>query len=153
MKKYPNAKFVAGGKPWEVKCDVALPCATQNELDENSAQILINNGVKAVAEGANMPTTLEGTKLFQENGVLFGPAKASNAGGVACSALEMSQNSLRMAWTFEEVDNKLKTIMQNKAASKPANWFLLNPFFCSIPTIFSILLNKYFFPAAPNANA
>ena len=111
---HPNAEYHEGcAGIWTIPCDIALPCATQNEIDENSAQILINNGVKAVAEGANMPTTLEGTKLFQENGVLFGPAKASNAGGVACSALEMSQNSLRMSWTFEEVDSKLKAIMQN----------------------------------------
>ncbi|WP_163192476.1 NADP-specific glutamate dehydrogenase [Clostridium thermarum] len=112
--EHPGAEYHEGCSGiWTIPCDIALPCATQNELDEKSAQILIKNGVKAVAEGANMPTTLEGTKLFQENGVLFGPAKASNAGGVACSALEMSQNSLRMSWTFEEVDSKLKTIMQN----------------------------------------
>ncbi|WP_139904894.1 NADP-specific glutamate dehydrogenase [Clostridium thermarum] len=112
--EHPGTEYHEGCSGiWTIPCDIALPCATQNELDEKSAQILIRNGVKAVAEGANMPTTLEGTKLFQENGVLFGPAKASNAGGVACSALEMSQNSLRMSWTFEEVDSKLKTIMKN----------------------------------------
>ncbi|MDP4089941.1 MAG: NADP-specific glutamate dehydrogenase [Bacillota bacterium] len=105
---------------WSIPCDIALPCATQNEIDEKSAQLLINNGVKAVAEGANMPTTLEGTKLFQANGVLFGPAKASNAGGVACSALEMSQNSQRLSWTFEEVDAKLNAIMKNIYANSVA---------------------------------
>lgn len=98
---------------WTIKCDVALPCATQNEIDENSAKTLIDNGVIAVAEGANMPSTLEATELFLENNVLFGPAKAANAGGVAVSALEMSQNSIRLSWTFEEVDEKLKQIMIN----------------------------------------
>lgn len=98
---------------WTIKCDVALPCATQNEIDESSAKILIDNGVIAVAEGANMPSTLEATELFLENNVLFGPAKAANAGGVAVSALEMSQNSIRLSWTFEEVDEKLKQIMIN----------------------------------------
>lgn len=96
---------------WNIKCDVALPCATQNEIDENSAKILVDNGVIAVAEGANMPSTLEATELFLENNVLFGPAKAANAGGVAVSALEMSQNSMRLSWTFEEVDERLKQIM------------------------------------------
>ena len=98
---------------WTVKCDVALPCATQNELDENGAKALIANGVIAVAEGANMPTTPEATLAFQEAGVLFAPGKASNAGGVATSALEMSQNSERLHWTFEEVDAQLQNIMQN----------------------------------------
>ncbi|MBM7870813.1 glutamate dehydrogenase (NADP+) [Clostridium pascui] len=98
---------------WTIKCDVALPCATQNEIDESSAKTLIDNGVIAVAEGANMPSTLEATELFLENNVLFGPAKAANAGGVAVSALEMSQNSIRLSWTFEEVDEKLKQIMIN----------------------------------------
>lgn len=114
IKYHSDAEYHEGcAGIWTIPCDIALPCATQNEVDENSARILINNGVKAVAEGANMPTTLEGTKLFQENGVLFGPAKASNAGGVACSALEMSQNSQRLSWTFEEVDAKLNIIMKN----------------------------------------
>ena len=98
---------------WTVKCDVALPCATQNELDLDDAKALVANGCFAVAEGANMPTTLEATKYLQSNGVLFAPGKASNAGGVATSALEMSQNSERLSWTFEEVDNKLQNIMIN----------------------------------------
>ena len=98
---------------WSIKCDVALPCATQNEIDEESAKLLIDNGVMAVAEGANMPSTPEAIAAFQNAGILFGPAKASNAGGVATSALEMSQNSQRLSWTFEEVDEKLKSIMQN----------------------------------------
>ncbi len=98
---------------WGVKCDVALPCATQNELNLEDAKMLVDNGCFAVAEGANMPTTLDATKYLQENGVLFAPGKASNAGGVATSALEMSQNSERLSWTFEEVDSKLKNIMIN----------------------------------------
>ena len=98
---------------WTIKCDIALPCATQNEINEASAKALIANGVMAVGEGANMPSTLEATKAFQEAGVLFAPAKAANAGGVATSALEMSQNSQRLSWTFEEVDAKLKGIMEN----------------------------------------
>lgn len=98
---------------WTTKCDIALPCATQNEIDENSAKALIDNGVIAVCEGANMPSTPEAVLLFQENGVLFGPAKATNAGGVATSALEMCQNSARKPWTFEDVDAQLKEIMEN----------------------------------------
>ncbi|WP_097026464.1 NADP-specific glutamate dehydrogenase [Clostridium peptidivorans] len=98
---------------WTVKCDVALPCATQNEIDVDSAKILINNGVIAVGEGANMPTVTEATELFIRSKVLFAPAKAANAGGVATSALEMSQNSMRLSWTFEEVDERLKQIMIN----------------------------------------
>ena len=98
---------------WTVKCDVALPCATQNELDEESAKILVKNGVKLVGEGANMPTTLQGTEVFQKNGVVFLPGKAANAGGVATSALEMAQSSGRLFWSFEEVDAKLKGIMAN----------------------------------------
>ncbi len=98
---------------WTVKCDVALPCATQNELDLEDAKALVANGCFAVAEGANMPTTLEATEYLQKNGVLFCPGKASNAGGVATSALEMSQNSERLSWTFEEVDSKLQSIMIN----------------------------------------
>jgi glutamate dehydrogenase (NADP+) len=98
---------------WTVKGDIALPCATQNEINEKSAQILVDNGVIAVAEGANMPTTPEGVAVFLKNGVLFGPAKAANAGGVATSGLEMSQNSQRLSWTFEEVDRRLKDIMIN----------------------------------------
>ncbi len=98
---------------WTIKCDIALPCATQNEIDGASADILIKNGVMAVAEGANMPSTPEAIEKFQAAGVMFGPAKAANAGGVATSGLEMSQNSERLSWTFEEVDAKLKTIMVN----------------------------------------
>ena len=113
-KKYrPNAEYHEGKFDWSIKCDVALPCATQNELLEDDAKRLVANGVIAVAEGANMPTTLEATKYLQENGVLFAPGKAANAGGVATSALEMSQNSMRLSWTFEEVDQKLKGIMVN----------------------------------------
>ena len=98
---------------WSVKCDVALPCATQNELDLEDAKMLVANGCQAVAEGANMPTTLEATEYLQKNGVLFCPGKAANAGGVATSALEMSQNSERLSWSFEEVDQKLQGIMVN----------------------------------------
>ena len=107
---------------WTIKCDIALPCATQNEIDENSAKALVANGCFAVAEGANMPSTPEAIAVFQSNGVLFGPAKAANAGGVATSALEMSQNSMRYSWTFEEVDAKLQGIMANiyKNAAKAA---------------------------------
>ncbi len=110
---HPEAKYVDGGCVWEVKCDIALPCATQNEINEESAKKLVANGCFAVAEGANMPSTPEAIHVFQNNGVLFGPAKAANAGGVATSALEMSQNSQRYSWTFEEVDAKLKDIMVN----------------------------------------
>ena len=107
-----GAKYVEGCRGiWSVKCDIALPCATQNELNSEEAAMLIKNGVIAVAEGANMPSTPEAIEAFQKAGVLFGPAKAANAGGVATSALEMSQNSMRYNWTFEEVDEKLKNIM------------------------------------------
>ena len=109
----PSAEYHEGKGVWTVKCDVALPCATQNELNLDDAKALVANGVIAVAEGANMPTTLDATKYLQENGVLFAPGKAANAGGVATSALEMSQNSERLSWTFEEVDAKLKNIMVN----------------------------------------
>ncbi len=116
----PNSVYTAGKGVWGVKCDVALPCATQNELDANDAKALVANGVIAVAEGANMPSTLEATEIFIEAGVLFGPGKAANAGGVATSALEMSQNSQRYSWTFEEVDAKLKGIMENIFAQADA---------------------------------
>lgn len=109
----PSAQYHEGKGVWTVKCDVALPCATQNELDIEDAKALVANGCFAVAEGANMPTTLEATEYLQKNGVLFCPGKAANAGGVATSALEMSQNSERLSWTFEEVDGKLKQIMVN----------------------------------------
>ena len=104
-----------------MKCDIALPCATQNELDLDSAKALVANGVKAVGEGANMPSTLDAVEYLQKNGVLFAPAKAANAGGVSVSALEMSQNSERLSWTFEEVDQRLRGIMDNiYAQSKSA---------------------------------
>ncbi len=113
-KDHPSATYTEGCRGiWSIKCDVALPCATQNELDETGAKLLIENGVIAVAEGANMPSTLEATAAFQKAGILFGPAKAANAGGVATSALEMCQNSQRYSWTFEEVDAKLHEIMVN----------------------------------------
>lgn len=109
--KYPSAKFVAGKRPWEVKVDIALPCATQNELNGDEAKLLISNGVICVAEGANMPSTPEAIEAFQNAKVLFSPGKASNAGGVATSGLEMSQNSLRLSWSAEEVDQRLHGIM------------------------------------------
>ena len=109
----PSAEYHEGRGVWQIKCDVALPCATQNELDIDDAKQLVENGCKAVCEGANMPTTLEATKYLQENGVWFIGGKAANAGGVATSALEMSQNSERLSWTFEEVDSKLQGIMAN----------------------------------------
>ena len=109
----PNAEYHEGKGVWSVKVDVALPCATQNELQLEDAKQLVANGCFAVCEGANMPTTLEATQYLQENGVIFAPGKAANAGGVATSALEMSQNSERLSWTFEEVDEKLKGIMVN----------------------------------------
>jgi glutamate dehydrogenase (NADP+) len=110
----PSARFTPGFMGiWSVPCAIALPCATQGELDLEAAQKLVTNGVKIVAEGANMPTTLEATAYFLEKGIYFGPGKAANAGGVATSGLEMSQNSLRLSWTFEDVDQKLKAIMDN----------------------------------------
>ncbi|WP_017497673.1 NADP-specific glutamate dehydrogenase [Flavobacterium sp. WG21] len=109
--KYPNAKYVEGKRPWEVKCDVALPCATQNELNGDEAKVLVANGCIAVAEGANMPSTPEAVTAFLDAKILFAPGKASNAGGVATSGLEMSQNSLRLSWSSEEVDERLKGIM------------------------------------------
>ena len=113
-KKYrPNSEYHEGKGVWTVKVDIALPCATQNELNLDDAKALVKNGVIAVAEGANMPTTADATDFLQENGVYFLPGKAANAGGVATSALEMSQNSERLSWTFEEVDSKLKNIMVN----------------------------------------
>ncbi|MFN6013403.1 MAG: glutamate dehydrogenase, partial [Flavobacteriales bacterium] len=111
VKQYPSAKFVAGKRPWEVKCDIALPCATQNELNGEEAKVLVANGVKSVAEGANMPSTPEAIEVFSQARVLFSPGKASNAGGVATSGLEMSQNSLRLSWSREEVDQRLHGIM------------------------------------------
>ena len=112
-KARPNAQYHEGKGVWSVKCDVALPCATQNELLLDDAKLLVANGCIAVAEGANMPTTMDATEYIQKNGLLFCPGKAANAGGVATSALEMSQNSERLSWSFEEVDSKLKGIMVN----------------------------------------
>jgi glutamate dehydrogenase (NADP+) len=109
--KFPSAKFIAGKRPWEVKVDIALPCATQNELNGEEAKVLVGNGVICIAEGANMPSTPEAITEFHKSKVLFAPGKASNAGGVATSGLEMSQNSLRMSWSAEEVDQKLHGIM------------------------------------------
>ena len=111
--KYPNAKYIPGKRPWSVKCDIALPCATQNELNGAEAKILVDNGCMCISEGANMPSTPEAIHEFQNGGILFAPGKASNAGGVATSGLEMSQNSLRLSWSREEVDAKLKDIMEN----------------------------------------
>ena len=111
--KYPGATYTAGARPWSVKCDCAFPCATQNELNGDEAKALIANGVKLVAEGANMPSTPDAVAAFQAAGVMFAPGKASNAVGVATSGLEMSQNSIRMSWSREEVDEKLKGIMKN----------------------------------------
>ena len=112
--KYPNAEYVDEPSAiWNIKCDIALPSATQNELDAESAKTLVKNGCYSVGEGANMPSTPEAVKIFLENKILYGPGKAANAGGVAVSALEMSQNSSRSYWTFDEVDDKLKIIMRN----------------------------------------
>jgi glutamate dehydrogenase (NADP+) len=113
LDQYPDAKYHEGETPWDVKCDIALPCATQNELHEEDAKTLVKNGCKLVGEGANMPCTPEAIAVFQEAKILFSPGKASNAGGVATSGLEMSQNSLRFNWTSEEVDAKLKQIMND----------------------------------------
>ncbi|MBF0710773.1 MULTISPECIES: NADP-specific glutamate dehydrogenase [unclassified Gemella] len=112
---HPHSVFTKAeeGRIWSIKTDLAFPCATQNELNEEDAKVLVENGLLAVSEGANMPSTLEAINVFHQAGVLFGPAKAANAGGVAVSALEMSQNSMRLAWTFEEVDAKLYDIMKN----------------------------------------
>ncbi|WP_052144512.1 NADP-specific glutamate dehydrogenase [Halalkalibacter okhensis] len=110
---HPHAQYYPGCSGiWSIPCDIALPCATQNEIDEIAANLLVSNGVIAVGEGANMPSTLQAINIFHENKVLFGPAKAVNAGGVAVSALEMAQNSMRLSWTFEEVDTKLQEIMK-----------------------------------------
>ncbi|KEI01008.1 NADP-specific glutamate dehydrogenase [Clostridium botulinum] len=113
IKYHPEAEYHEGKGIWNISCDIALPCATQNELNEEDAKVLVKNGVIAVGEGANMPSTLEAISVFLENGILFAPAKAANAGGVAVSALEMSQNSMRYSWSFEEVDEKLHNIMKN----------------------------------------
>ncbi|MFT6183255.1 MAG: glutamate dehydrogenase (NADP+) [Flavobacteriales bacterium] len=111
--KFPSANFHAGDRPWGVKCDIALPCATQNELNGDEAKTLTNNNCMCIAEGANMPSTPEAIEVFHENKILFAPGKASNAGGVATSGLEMSQNSLRLSWSREEVDGRLHQIMKD----------------------------------------
>lgn len=114
VNEHPGAEYHEGCRNiWSIPCDIALPCATQNEIDEAAAKQLVAGGVKFVAEGANMPSTLEAIEVYLNSGVYFGPAKAANAGGVAVSALEMAQNSARLSWTFEEVDEKLKGIMKN----------------------------------------
>jgi glutamate dehydrogenase (NADP+) len=133
-----NVEYFPDKRPWEVKCDIAMPCATENEIDGNDAQKLVDNGVIAVVEGANMPSTLDATKIFLEGGVSFAPGKAANAGGVATSGLEMTQNAIRLSWGREEVDKQLHTIMANihqscydaakkyggKGSSKIANYVL-----------------------------
>jgi glutamate dehydrogenase (NADP+) len=113
LAKWPGTQFEAGRRPWHVPVDIALPCATQNELDENDAKTLVANGVRCVAEGANMPSTLEAVEVFLRAGTLYAPGKASNAGGVATSGLEMSQNSLRLSWSAGEVDERLHAIMKD----------------------------------------
>src|SRR5699024_3396443 len=114
VETHPEAEYFEGSSNlWNVPCDIALPCATQNEIDEKSASLLIKHGVKVVAEGANMPSSREAIDAFIENGVLFGPAQAVNAGGVAVSALEMAQNSSRLSWSFEQVDKELHKIIKN----------------------------------------
>ena len=111
--KYPSATYYPGERPWGVKCDIAMPCATQNELNGDEAQALVDNGCMCVAEGANMPSTPDAIRIFQQHKLLYAPGKAANAGGVATSGLEMTQNSIRLTWSPEEVDAKLKSIMQN----------------------------------------
>ena len=113
IEKYPNAKYIPGERPWSIKCDIALPCATQNELNGVEAKTLVENGCMCISEGANMPSTPEAIQEFQKGKILFAPGKASNAGGVATSGLEMSQNSLRLSWSRKEVDDKLKVIMED----------------------------------------
>ena len=113
VEEYPTAKYVAGAKPWGEKADIATPCATQNEIDGEAAKTLVANGVIAVSEGANMPSTPEAVKVFQDSKILYCPGKASNAGGVAVSGLEMTQNSERLKWSREEVDQKLHSIMNS----------------------------------------
>ena len=113
VEQYPDAAYMEGERPWSVKCDVALPCATQNEVSADDAKILVDNGCCCVSEGANMPSEPGAVEIFQTHNVLFGPGKAANAGGVAVSGLEMSQNSMRISWSREEVDKKLRTIMKD----------------------------------------
>ena len=111
--EFPSAQFHKGKRPWEVKCDIALPCATQNELNKDDAEMLVKNGCMCVTEGANMPSTPEAIEIFQKNSILFSPGKASNAGGVATSGLEMSQNAMKINWSAEEVDSRLQQIMKS----------------------------------------
>ena len=115
--EFPSARFYSGRRPWEVKCDIAIPCATQNELNEDDALKLVKNGCMVVAEGANMPCTPDAIEVFNKNKIPFAPGKAVNAGGVATSGLEMSQNAMKLNWDAEEVDQKLKQIMINIHAS------------------------------------
>ena len=115
--KYPEAQYFEGQRPWSVKCDIALPCATQNEISGEEARMLVDNGCICVAEGANMPSTPEAIEVFQKSRILYAPGKAANAGGVATSGLEMCQNSMRLLWSPEEVDNKLHGIMKNIRAA------------------------------------
>ena len=112
VNEYPNAKYFEGERPWGVPCDIAMPCATQNEINEQDAKTLVANGCFCVTEGANMPSTPEAIAVFQGAGILYSPGKASNAGGVATSGLEMTQNSMRLRWSAEEVDLKLQDIMK-----------------------------------------
>lgn len=128
VKDHPQAEYHAGERPWGVPCDLAIPGATQNELELEDAKKLVANGCRYVVEGANMPTTLEATHYLMDNGVFFAPGKAANAGGVACSGLEMTQNSMRLSWTFEEVDEKLHQIMKNiyRAAREAAETYTGN---------------------------
>ncbi|MBO5899641.1 MAG: glutamate dehydrogenase, partial [Lentisphaeria bacterium] len=124
--KFPTAKYFENARPWQLgKCDLAMPCATQNELDLDDAKALVANGCIAICEGANMPTTLEATQYVQQNGIMFSPGKASNAGGVATSGLEMTQNAMRLSWSAAEVDEKLHGIMVNihNAARSAASEF------------------------------
>jgi len=130
LEYHPKATYKDGCDGiWSIPCDIALPCATQNELDGKAAQTLVKNGCKAVAEGANMPSTPEAVEVFQKNKVLFGPAKAANAGGVATSGLEMSQNGMKLSWPFEEVDQRLQGIMKNiyLKATEAARDYVNNP--------------------------
>jgi glutamate dehydrogenase (NADP+) len=111
--QYPEAQYFKAETPWKVKCDIAMPCATQNEIEAGDARILVNNGCFCVSEGANMPSTPEAIRIFQQHKVLFAPGKAANAGGVAVSGLEIAQNSMRIQWTLKEVDEKLQHIMKS----------------------------------------
>ncbi len=132
-----NCEYLEGKRPWFVKCDVALPCATQNEVSGEDAKTLVKNGCICVSEGANMPTTPEGVEVFLKKKILYGPGKAANAGGVATSGLEMSQNSLRLSWTREEVDKRLHNIMTSihkACARRPASSTATRATTCSAPT-------------------